>query len=262
MKGIICAGGSGSRLSPLTDVTNKHLLPVYDKPMIFYPLLTLIDAGIKDIMIVCSNEHSGPFQKLLGSGKKFGVNISFKVQDESGGIAEAVGLCEGFAAGDSVAVILGDNIYEDGFATAVDNFESGAVLFLKEVADPERFGVAEIVDDKIVSIEEKPLFPKSNFAITGFYIYDNTVFEVIQGLKYSARNELEITDVNNNFGFNNTAKAHFLTGEWTDAGTFESLYRATTIARSLSILNSSDRKNSGIQSQVEQQRIQAELKLV
>lgn len=236
MKGIICAGGSGSRLHPLTLVTNKHLLAVYDKPMVFYPLFTLIEAGIKDIMIVCSNEHSGPFQKLLGSGAKFGVSISFKVQDQAGGIAEAVGICESFAAGESVAVILGDNIYEDSFKKDVDEFVTGASLFLKKVSDPERFGVAELdSSNNVISIEEKPASPKSDFAITGFYIYDNSVFDVIKGLKYSGRNELEITDVNNHFVKNGTAKACFIDGEWTDAGTFESLYKANSIARKISM---------------------------
>lgn len=258
MKGIICAGGSGSRLNPLTLVTNKHLLAVYDKPMIFYPLFSLIEAGVKDIMVVCSNEHSGPFQKLLGSGKKLGVNISFKVQDESGGIAEAVGLCESFAAGDNVAVVLGDNIFEDNFLDAVTSFDSGASLFIKRVEDPERFGVAEVDEDnKIIKIEEKPLHPKSNLAITGFYIYDNAVFDVIRSLNYSNRNELEITDVNNFYVSNNTAKANILEGEWTDAGTFESLYKANTIARMLAHSSNSkpiestfERKQAGLATQV------------
>jgi glucose-1-phosphate thymidylyltransferase len=258
MKGIICAGGSGSRLNPLTLVTNKHLLAVYDKPMIFYPLFSLIEAGIKDIMVVCSNEHSGPFQKLLGSGRKLGVNISFKVQDESGGIAEAVGLCESFAAGDNVAVVLGDNIFEDSFLEAVSSFKSGACLFIKEVVDPERFGVAEVDDsNRIINIEEKPVQPKSNLAITGFYIYDNSVFKIIRSLNYSDRNELEITDVNNFYVSKNSAKAHILKGEWTDAGTFESLYKANTIARKLANSNSSkldqsmfERKQAGLATQV------------
>ncbi len=246
MKGIICAGGSGSRLSPLTDVTNKHLLPVYNKPMIFYPLFTLINAGITEIMIVCSKEHTGPFQKLLGSGRKYGVNISFKVQDESGGIAEALGLCENFAAGDNVAVILGDNIYEDDFTIVVSKFKKGATFFLKKVPDPQRFGVPVFDNDKIVDIEEKPTVPKSDYAITGFYIYDNSVFDIIKGLNYSARNELEITDVNNFYVTNASVDAHFLSGEWTDAGTFESLYHASTIARQISISGNIERKQAGI----------------
>lgn len=233
MKGIICAGGSGSRLSPLTDVTNKHLLPVYNKPMIFYPLYSLLEAGIKEIMIVCSSEHTGPFQRLLGSGSRFGVDISFKVQDESGGIAEAIGLCKGFAAGDDVSVILGDNIFSDSFNNAVESFKHGSTLFLKQVSDANRFGVAEIVNGKVVSIEEKPKEPKSDYAITGFYIYDNRVFDVIKSLDYSARGELEITDVNNFYIKDGSANAIFLDGDWTDAGTFESLFRASSLARDL-----------------------------
>jgi glucose-1-phosphate thymidylyltransferase len=236
MKGIICAGGSGTRLNPLTLVTNKHLLAVYDKPMIFYPLFSLIDAGITEIMVVCSNEHSGSFQKLLGSGKNFGVDISFKVQDNSGGIAEAVGLCSSFVGKDSVAVILGDNIFEDSFKDAVSNFKSGAHLFLKNVNDPERFGVAELNNEgNVVNIVEKPKNPNSNFAITGFYLYDNLVFDIISGLEYSDRDELEITDVNNVYVKNNTANASIIRGEWTDAGTFESLYKANKVARSLTL---------------------------
>jgi glucose-1-phosphate thymidylyltransferase len=234
MKGIICAGGSGTRLSPLTSVTNKHLLPVYDKPMIFYPLFTLIEAGITDIMIICSTEHAGAFQKLIGSGKKFGVDISFKVQDESGGIAEALGLCKNFAAKESVAVILGDNIFADNFKDAVSSFESGCHLFLKSVHDPERFGVAEFDGANVISIEEKPSNPKSDFAVTGFYIYDNSVFNIIEDLEYSDRNELEITDVNNHYVKSNLASATIVENEWTDAGTFESLFKATTVARELS----------------------------
>ena len=235
MKGVICAGGSGSRLSPLTEVTNKHLLAVYDKPMIFYPLITLLETGVKDIMIVSSNEHTGAFLKLLGSGERFGANFSFKVQEQSGGIAQALGMCRTHAAGDSVAVILGDNIYEDNFSVPVSKFESGSTLFLKEVPDANRFGVAELDKDKIIGIEEKPVRPKSNFAVTGFYIYDNSVFDVIDGLEFSNRNELEITDVNNHYIRLGNCSAHILAGDWTDAGTFESLYRANTLAREISL---------------------------
>jgi glucose-1-phosphate thymidylyltransferase len=238
MKGVICAGGSGSRLYPLTEVTNKHLLAVYDKPMIFYPLLTLLEAGVKEIMIVCSNEHSGPFQKLLGSGKKFGADISFKVQDEAGGIAEALGLCRTFVSNDNVAVILGDNIFEDNFEEDFKNFRKGAKLFLKQVADPHRFGVPELDGKKIIDIQEKPTAPKSDFAITGLYLYDNSVFEVIDGLSYSNRNELEITDVNNHFVKDGLAEACYLSGDWTDAGTFESLYLANQYARKISLSKS------------------------
>lgn len=247
MKGVICAGGSGSRLYPLTEVTNKHLLAVYDKPMIFYPLFTLLDAGIKEIVIVCSNEHTGPFQKLLGSGKKFGADISFKVQDEAGGIAEALGQCRNFVAGHNVAVILGDNIFEDNFKADFDSFSSGAKLFLKQVPDAFRFGVAELDGEKIINIEEKPSVPKSDYAITGLYLYDNQVFDVIDSLGYSARNELEITDVNNSYVNKNLAEACFLTGDWTDAGTFESLYRANMYARKMSLKNNIDRVHTTLE---------------
>jgi glucose-1-phosphate thymidylyltransferase len=237
MKGVICAGGSGSRLSPLTEVTNKHLLAVYDKPMIFYPLLTLLESGIKDIMIVSSHEHTGAFLKLLGSGERFGANFSFKVQEASGGIAQALGMCKGHVEGDNVAVILGDNIYEDSFLTPVTNFKEGATLFLKQVPDANRFGVAELDSNKIIGIEEKPLRPKSDYAVTGFYIYDSNVFDVIEGLNFSNRNELEITDVNNHYVRLGNCDAHILEGEWTDAGTFESLYKANTLAREISLNN-------------------------
>lgn len=238
MKGVICAGGSGSRLSPLTEVTNKHLLAVYDKPMIFYPLLTLLESGVKDIMIVSSHEHTGAFLKLLGSGERFGANFSFKVQESSGGIAQALGMCKGHIGADDVAVILGDNIYEDSFADAVTNFSGGATLFLKRVTDANRFGVAELgVDNKIVGIEEKPLTPKSDFAVTGFYLYDSSVFDVIENQNFSKRNELEITDVNNHYVTIGKCNAHVLDGDWTDAGTFESLYKANTLAREISLNN-------------------------
>lgn len=227
MKGIILAGGTGSRLLPLTKVTNKHLLPVYDKPMIYYPLQTLIGMGIKDILIVSGPGHAGHFLNLLGSGKSFGIKLSYAIQEEAGGIAQALGLAEDFADADNVSVILGDNIYEDKFD--LSNYTEGAKIFLKEVTDPQRFGVAELNGEKVVSIEEKPLTPKSNFAVTGLYVYDNSVFSIIKTLKPSRRGELEITDVNNAFIKSGKMSAEFVKGYWSDAGTFESLIRASNL---------------------------------
>ncbi len=226
MKGIILAGGTGSRLYPLTKITNKHLLPVYDKPMIYYPLQTLIDAGLDEIMIVSGRGHAGDFLELLGSGAEFGVHLTYEIQEEAGGIAQALGLAEDFADDDDVAVILGDNIFQDNVHEAVQPFESGAHVFLKEVPDANRFGVAEIAGDHIVSIEEKPAKPKSNYAVTGLYLYDNDVFEIISTLKPSGRGELEITDVNNEYIRQGAMSYSVLPGFWSDAGTFESLLRA------------------------------------
>lgn len=233
MKGIILAGGNGRRLNPLTDVTNKHLLPVYDKPMIFYPLHSLMETGIRDILIVTGKEYAGGFLKLLGSGREFGCKFSFEVQEEASGIAHALGLTEDFVDGDDCAVILGDNIFEDNFAEAVNYFQSGAHIFLKEIPDAKRFGVAEIKGDRVVKIEEKPEQPKSNLAVTGFYLYDSKVFNVIRNLKPSGRGELEITDVNNAYIAEGKMTYTILSGQWTDSGTFESLYRANQIAREL-----------------------------
>jgi glucose-1-phosphate thymidylyltransferase len=234
MKGVLLAGGTGSRLGQLTRVTNKHLLPIYNKPMIFYPLSTLIDLGIKEILVVTSVDFCGHISQLLGSGKDFGVELSYKVQDEAGGIAQALGLAEGFACGSSVAVILGDNIFAQKFNDIfVERFQEGAKVFLSKTDSPERFGVAEINDKKLIAIEEKPKYPKSNYAVTGLYMYDNTVFDCIRQIKPSSRNELEITDVNNYYIRKNAMSYEFLNGEWTDAGTFESLYRANTIAREI-----------------------------
>ena len=231
MKGIILAGGSGSRLYPLTKVTNKHLLPVYDKPMIYYPLQTLIDAGISDILIVSGRGHAGHFLELLGSGNEFGVRLTYEIQEEAGGIAQALHLAEDFAKGDDIAVILGDNIFEGGFKKEFDNFEDGAKIFLKEVPDANRFGVAEIEGDKVISIEEKPNTPKSNYVVTGLYLYDNTVFEIISTLKPSDRGELEITDVNNSYIKNSKMVFSVIEGFWSDAGTFESLFRASELVK-------------------------------
>ncbi|MFQ5977061.1 MAG: sugar phosphate nucleotidyltransferase [Candidatus Heimdallarchaeota archaeon] len=231
MKGIILAGGTGSRLSPLTKVTNKHLLPIYNKPMIYYPLQTLIDAGLEDILIVSGPGHAGHFLNLLGSGKEFGIRLTYEVQDEAGGIAQALGLASDFADDESVAVILGDNIFEDSFHGHISTFNSGAKLFLKAVPNPQRFGVAEIVKDKLVQIQEKPAVPKSDLAVTGFYIYDSDVFDIIPTLTPSARKELEITDVNNAYIRNGKIQFAILPGYWSDAGTFESLVRATELVR-------------------------------
>lgn len=230
MKGIILAGGSGSRLYPLTKVTNKHLLPIYNKPMIYYPLQTLINMGIKEIMIVSGKGHAGHFLELLSSGKRFNVQISYVIQEESGGIAQALGLAEDFADNHPVAVILGDNIYEDKFD--INDYKGGALNFLKEVPDPERFGVAELdSENNVISIEEKPKNPKSNYAVTGLYVYDNEVFDIIKTLKPSKRGELEITDVNNHYLSENKLTARFVKGFWSDAGTFESLMHASCLVR-------------------------------
>lgn len=237
MKGIILAGGTGTRLSPITKVTNKHLLPVYNKPMIYYPMQTLLDGGIHDILIVTGPEHAGHFLRLLGSGRKFGCRFTYELQDEAGGIAQALGLAEDFAAGENVAVILGDNIFEDKFAHAIAEFEGkkGARLFLKEVDDANRFGVAELNGQEVIGIEEKPAAPKSRYAVTGLYLYDRDVFRVIPTLKPSGRGELEITDVNNYYVKAGTLKADFVKGDWTDSGTFESLFRANCIAREIAM---------------------------
>jgi len=231
IKGVILAGGNGTRLRPLTLVTNKHLLPVYNKPMIYYPLETLIGMGLKDILIVSGREHAGHFLHLLGSGKDFGVRLSYEVQEEAGGIAEALGLAEDFADGGKLAVILGDNIFEDHqqIIKAAKDFiaqERGSKIMLKEVRDPERFGVAEVVGQKIIGIEEKPKHPKSNLIVTGLYFYDRHVFDIIKTLRPSGRGELEITDVNNAYIAAGTMTFEIVAGEWTDAGTFESLLKA------------------------------------
>jgi len=235
MKGAILAGGTGSRLMPLTKVTNKHLLPVYNKPMIYYPLQTLMDMGIKEILIVSGPGHAGHFVNLLGSGRKFGVNFSYEIQDEAGGIAQALSLAEDFADKEPICVILGDNVFEDKID--ISDFKEGARIYLKKVQDATRFGVAEInKKGKVLSIEEKPKNPKSNLAVTGLYIYDNEVFEIIKTLKPSARGELEITDINNAYIKKGKMDAKILEGFWSDAGTFESLFRASQLIRKKEIL--------------------------
>ncbi len=236
MKGVILAGGLGTRLHPLTKITNKHLLPIYDKPMIYYPMRTLVEAGIHDILLVTGGNNAGDFLKLLGNGKDFGLrHLNYTYQEGEGGIAEALGLAEYFADGDSVIVILGDNIIEKSIKTAVDNFKQqggGSKILLKEVEDPQRFGVAELSGEKVFNIVEKPKEPKSNLIVTGVYMYDTEVFEIIKTLKPSDRDELEITDVNNRYIQNNKMTFEVLDGWWTDAGTFESLYRANSLAAS------------------------------
>ncbi len=236
MKGIILAGGTGSRLYPLTRVTNKHLLPVGKYPMIFYSIHKLLSAGIKDIMIITGKHHMGDVVQLLGSGSKFGASFTYKVQDEAGGIAQALGLAENFAAGDSVAVILGDNVFFSDVTKEIASFKSGAKVFLSWVEDPTRFGVAMFKDGKKISgIEEKPKDPKSNYAVTGVYLFDNKVFDYVKTLKPSQRGELEITDVNNIYINNNEMEFFILSGWWTDAGTHESLARASEFARSVDL---------------------------
>ena len=233
MKGIVLAGGLGTRLSPLTEVTNKHLLPVYNKPMIYYPIQTLIQAGIQDIMIVTGGNSAGDFLRLLGNGKAFGLkDLYYTYQRGEGGIAEALSLTEHFADGEKVVVVLGDNIIEDNMVPFVKKLEQqkrGARIFLKEVADPKRFGVPEIKDGKIICVEEKPKKPKSSYAVTGIYMYDAKVFDVIRTLKPSKRGELEISDVNNGYIHSGTLEFDVLKGFWTDAGTFESLFNANQL---------------------------------
>lgn len=230
MKGIVLAGGSGSRLHPLTKVTNKHLLPIYNKPMIMYPLEKLIECGIKDIMIVSGRGHAGHFLELLGSGSELGINLTYEVQEHAGGIAEALGLCEKWATHESILVILGDNIIEDPLINATKSFKSGAHIFIKEVDNPERFGVARINEmGYIFEIIEKPDPSPSLYAVIGAYIYDNRVFSVIKTLNLSTRNELEITDVNNWYLKMNELNYTILNGFWSDAGTFDSLFHANQL---------------------------------
>ncbi|MCG8408524.1 MAG: NTP transferase domain-containing protein [Phycisphaerales bacterium] len=226
MKGVVLAGGTGSRLLPLTKVTNKHLLPVGRKPMIYYPIERLIQAGLEEILIVTGVEHMGDVVGLLGSGKAFGARFTYKVQDEAGGIAQALGLAENFAAGSRLTVILGDNIFEDSLRNDANRFReqtSGARVLLKQVPDPHRFGVAELRGEQVLGIEEKPKNPKSSYAVTGVYFYDARVFDIVRSLKPSGRGELEITDVNNAYIQRGELTYGLLEGWWSDAGTFESL---------------------------------------
>jgi len=237
MKGVVLAGGKGSRLHPLTKITNKHLLPVYDKPMIYYPIQTLVDAGIRDILIVTGGGNAGDFLRLLANGKEFGLtHLNFTYQEGEGGIAEALSLAQHFAEGERLCVVLGDNILEKPIKDAVDAFrqqERGARILLKEVPDAERFGVAEMDGQKIIGIEEKPSKPKSNYAVTGIYLYDETVWDKIKTLVPSGRGELEITDVNNAYIAEGGMEFSYLDGWWTDAGTFDSLLRACNLVAEL-----------------------------
>ena len=245
MKGVVLAGGLGKRLEPLTRITNKHLLPIYDRPMIYYPLETLVEAGITEIMIVTGGNHAGEFLRLLGNGAEFGLrHIDYTYQRGEGGIAEALGLCEHFAEGDRIVVVLGDNIVEKSIRASVEAFakqERGARLLLKEVEDPERFGVAELRDGRLLSIEEKPKQPKSNFVVTGIYMFDAEVFKIIKTLKPSDRGELEITDVNNAYIQRDLMAYDVLDGWWTDAGLPETLYRATTLVRERTLQRRAER---------------------
>ena len=221
IKGVILAGGSGTRLLPLTKVTNKHLLPVYDRPMIYFPIQALKQAGIKDILIVSGRGHAGHFLELLGSGKDLGVRLSYEVQEKAGGIAQALGLAEDFADGEKIIVILGDNVFQQNLKRAVNNFKKqkiGAKIFLSKVKNPCSYGIAEIKKNKIISLEEKPKKPKSNLAVVGIYFYDNQVFKIIKTLKPSARGELEITDVNNYYIQNKLMRYEILRGWWGDCG--------------------------------------------
>jgi glucose-1-phosphate thymidylyltransferase len=233
MKGVILAGGLGTRLYPLTKVTNKHLLPVHDKPMIYFPIQTLINAGIDDILIVTGGNNAGDFLRLLGNGKEFGLkHINYTYQEGEGGIAEALRLAEFFASGEKICVVLGDNIIEKNIRKAADNYrrqKEGAKILLKEVPDPHRFGVAELKGDRIIRIEEKPKKPKSPYAVIGIYLFDQEVFNIIKTLKPSDRGELEITDVNNAYIEKGLMTWDILEGWWTDAGTFESLLRANQL---------------------------------
>jgi glucose-1-phosphate thymidylyltransferase len=233
MKGVVLAGGTGSRLLPLTKITNKHLLPVYDRPMVYYPIQTLVDADIRDILIVTGGRNAGDFLRLLGNGKHFGLaHINYTYQEGEGGIADALSLAEHFADGQKICVVLGDNIIEGNIRSAADRFRAqphGAHILLKKVPDAERFGVAEVSGGRVVGIEEKPENPKSEYAVTGIYMYDPSVFDKIKTLVPSKRGELEITDVNNAYIREGAMTFSFLDGWWTDAGTFESLLRAANL---------------------------------
>src|SRR3981081_1391908 len=233
MKGVVLAGGTGSRLHPITRVTNKHLLPVFDKPMVYYPIQSLVNAGVEEILLVTGGKNAGEFLRLLGNGRDFGLkHINYTYQEGEGGIAEALGLAEYFADGKPVCVVLGDNIIENNVRSAVESFKkqsNGAKILLKEVQDAERFGVAEIRGNRVVSIEENHFNPKSNYPVIGIYLYDATVFQKIRRLKPSGRGELEITDVNNFYVEEGGLTYEVLDGWWTDAGTFESLLRANNL---------------------------------
>ncbi len=233
MKGVVLAGGLGTRLNPLTKITNKHLLPVYNKPMVFYPIELLANAGITEMVLVTGGNNPGDFLRLMGNGKELGMNnISYVYQEGEGGIAEALGLAEYYVRGDDIAVVLGDNIFENDITDFVDSYRlqgKGAKILLKEVPDPHRFGVATVDGDRVVRIDEKPKNPTTNFAVVGVYMYDSSVFDIIRTLKPSNRGELEITDVNNAYIERGEMTFNVVEGWWTDAGTFPSLYRASRL---------------------------------
>lgn len=232
MRGIILSGGSATRLRPCTKVTSKQLLPVYNRPMIYYPLNTLIKAGIKEILIIVAPEQAGDYLNLLGSGKEFGVQFTYEIQDEPRGLADAFIIGENFIDQEDVCMILGDNIFEDDLSEEIKNFKTGAKVFAKQVPDPERFGVVEFNEQmKAISIEEKPAKPKSNFSVTGLYIYDNQVTEMAKNLAPSARGEIEITDINRLYLEKNELEVAIVKGEWIDAGTFDSLLRAQQLSK-------------------------------
>ena len=229
MKGVVLAGGMGTRLYPLTKVVNKNILPIYNKPLIYYPILTLKNAGIKDILIISGTGHAGQFLDLLGSGKELGVDLSYDIQEEPKGIAHGLNVAKDFADQDQIALILGDNIYEENLKKAVDDFKkqkNGAKIILTQVNDSKRFGIAELRGDKVIDIKEKPKKPKSNWIVTGFYLYDNRVFDFIKNLKPSKRGEYEITDLNKVYLKEKTLTYYKTKGEWIDAGTFDSLLKA------------------------------------
>lgn len=232
MKGIILSGGSGTRLSPLTKMTSKQLLPIYNRPMIYYPLNTLLKAGIKDIMIIIAPEHAGNYLNLLGSGREFGARFTYEIQDEPRGLAEAFIIAESFLDDEDVTMILGDNIFENDFTEDIKSFEKGGRIFAKKVSDPERFGVVEFDENmKALSIEEKPEKPKSDYAIPGLYIFDNRVSKIAKEVKPSERGELEITEVHNAYLKMNELDVRTFDGDWVDAGTFDSLLKAQSIAK-------------------------------
>jgi glucose-1-phosphate thymidylyltransferase len=249
MKGVVLAGGTGSRLNPLTRVTNKHLLPIYDKPMVYYPIQTLVNAGIEEILLVTGGKNAGDFLRLLGNGREFGLkHLNYTYQEGEGGIAEALGLAEFFAGDEPICVILGDNIIESNIAQAVENFKKqkdGAKILLKKVTDAQRFGVAELSGEKVIGIQEKPANPKSDLAVIGIYLYDATVFQKIKRLKPSGRGELEITDVNNFYIQDGSLTYEILDGWWTDAGTFESLLRANDLVASTGANKTTSAKGPG-----------------
>jgi len=232
MKGIILSGGAATRLRPCTKITSKQLLPVYNRPMIYYPLNTLIKAGIKEILIIIAPDCAGDYLNLLGSGKEFGVKLTYEVQDKPRGLADAFIIGESFISDDEVTMILGDNIFEDDLSEDIKNFKKGGKVFAKKVADPERFGVVEFdKNNKAISIEEKPVKPKSDYAVTGLYVYDKRVIEVAKNLKPSARGEIEITDINNWYLEQGELEVALVKGEWIDAGTFDSLLAAQILAK-------------------------------